>query len=213
MAEPEEWTVFVVDDDAPVRDSLAFLLQAAGFPVRTFASGEAFLQAWRPHWRGCLLTDVRMPGLDGLGLQQALAQRGADLPVIVMSGHGDIPLAVRAMKNGAQDFLEKPFDDAVLLERLNQCRAADESRRQAARQREARRRILERLTPRERQVLDCLVEGKPNKIIAAELGISPRTVEVHRARVMEKLGVRSLPELVRFVLSAAPVPQGEGVPT
>jgi len=201
MAEPA-WTVFVVDDDAAVRDSLAFLLEAAGFAVRTFDSAEAFLDALRPDWAGCLLTDVRMPGLSGVELQETLARRGVELPVIVMTGHGDVPLAVRAMKAGAVDFLEKPFDDAQLIERLRQCRAEDAARRARRAARAHRREALERLTPRERQVLACLVAGKPNKIIAAELGISPRTVEVHRARVLEKLEARSLPELVRIALEA-----------
>ncbi len=203
----EDWVVFVVDDDPPVRDSLALLLTVAGFPVRTFASAEAFLAAWQPHWRGCLLTDVRMPGMSGVALQQALRERGIRLPVIVMTGHGDVPLAVQAMKAGAVDFLEKPFDDAQLLERLEQCRREDLARLAKEADRARRRAALERLTPRERQVLDCLLAGKPNKIIAAELGISPRTVEVHRARVMEKLGVHSLPELVRLVLEAEAPPE------
>ena len=209
MPEPP-WTVFVVDDDAPVRDSLAFLLEAAGFPVRTFASAEAFLDALRPDWQGCLLTDVRMPGLSGVELQETLSRRGVELPVIVMTGHGDVPLAVRAMKAGAVDFLEKPFDDAQLIERLEQCRAEDAARRARRAARARRREALERLTPRERQVLACLVAGKPNKIIAAELGISPRTVEVHRARVLEKLGARSLPELVRIALEAGFDEAGSG---
>ncbi len=195
--------VHVVDDDAAVRDSLAFLLQTAGHAVRTHVSAEALLAAVPDLAPGCVLTDVRMPGLDGLGLQRRLADLGLPLPVVVMTGHADVPLAVQAMKAGAVDFLQKPFSEDHLLAVVRQALATQERARateMAAAEAAAR---LATLTPREREVLDELVAGHPNKVIAQTLGASPRTIEVHRARVMEKLGVRSLPDLVRLVLTAA----------
>ena len=195
--------VHVVDDDAAVRDSLAFLLQAAGHAVRSHASAEALLAAVSDLAEGCVLTDVRMPGLDGLGLQRRLAELGLPLAVVVMTGHADVPLAVQAMKAGAVDFLQKPFSEERLLDVVRQALATQERARvtEAAAAEAAAR--LAALTPREREVLDELVAGHPNKVIAQTLGASPRTIEVHRARVMEKLGVRSLPDLVRLVLAAA----------
>ncbi len=199
MAETER--VHVVDDDAGVRDSLALLLDAAGFAVSTYASAAAFLdQSPLPH-SGCLLTDVRMPGIDGLTLQRRLAEQGSHLAVIVMTGHGDVPIAVAALKTGATDFLEKPFEEEHLLRVVGHALA--ESRRrwqddQASQEIVAR---LESLTPREREVMDLLVAGQPNKVIAYELGSSPRTVEVHRARVMEKMAARSVADLVRMSIA------------
>jgi|SRR5271170_6995421 len=196
-------SVHVVDDDAAIRDSLRVLLASAGLPVQTYDSAAAFLAA-AAGLAGCVLTDVRMPEMDGFELQQRLSQRDIHLPVIVMTGQGDIPLAVRAMKAGAIDFVEKPFDDAELLDAVR--RALAESRRieeiesvaaEATHQ-------LATLTPREREVLQLLVTGLSNNAIAIELGASPRTVEVHRARVFEKLQARSLPDLVRAVLAAEP---------
>jgi two-component system, LuxR family, response regulator FixJ len=196
-------SVHVVDDDAAIRDSLRVLLGSAGFPVKTYDSAAAFLAA-APGLAGCVLTDVRMPEMDGLELQRRLSQHDIRLPVIVMTGQGDIPLAVRAMKAGAVDFLEKPFADAALLDAVR--RALAESRRIQAGESaatEASRRLAA-LTPREREVLQLLVAGMSNKAIAIEVGASPRTVEVHRARVFEKLSARSLPDLVRLVLAAEP---------
>lgn len=196
-------TVHVVDDDDAVRDSLRVLLETAGFMVRTHASAAALLAA-RPKSGGCVLSDVRMPEIDGLELQRRLHASGIRLPVILMTGHGDIPIAVRAMKAGAVDFLEKPFDDEQLLDALR--RALEQSRRlhenEAIAAAAAGR--LAGLTPREREVLDLLVGGLSTKAIAKTLGASPRTIEVHRARVFEKLHAESLPELVRLVLALDP---------
>jgi len=194
--------IHVVDDDEAVRDSLTVLLEAAGFAVRTYGSATGLLGA-SLGTIGCVLTDVRMPEMDGLELQRRLREAGAPLPVIVMTGHGDVPIAVEAMKAGAADFLEKPFDDEQLLASLRRAIAASERVRDEA---EAAADIMTRLatlTPKEHEVLDKLVEGLPNKTIAYDLGSSPRTVEVHRARVMEKMGARSLPELVRMTIAVS----------
>ena len=193
--------IHVVDDDEAIRDSLRLLLEASGLAVQTHASPTAFLQA-APGLAGCVLTDVRMPAMDGLELQRQLNERGVRLPVIVMTGQGDVPLAVRAMQAGAVDFLEKPLDGDRLLEAVR--RALDENRRRQearATAAEAQSRLAA-LTPREREVLDLLVTGLSNKAVGNELGASPRTIEVHRSRILEKLQARSLPELVRLVLAA-----------
>jgi two-component system response regulator FixJ len=199
-------TVLVADDDEAVRDSLKILLEAAGYRVRTFASGSEFLASARPMGEACLVIDVRMPGLGGLEVQERLQAEGAVLPVVVITGHGDVPLAVRAMKAGAVDFVEKPFTETVILEAVE--RAFEIGRRRpgtgmAAAEAEAR---IAELTGREREVLDRLVAGKPNKVIAYELSISPRTVEIHRARVMEKTRAKSLSELVVMALAAGILP-------
>ena len=200
----EQPTVYVVDDDADVRDSLRLLLSASDFRVEVFDSAHAFLEhAHAAH--ACLVTDVRMPGMDGLALQEELSRRGETLPVIIMTGHGDVPLAVRAMRAGAIDFLEKPFDGEALLASVDRAlarRSEDLSRGAAA---EAAAGHLAHLTEREREVMDLLVLGKANKVIAFELDISPRTVEIHRARVMEKTGAKSLADLVRLALAAGQV--------
>jgi two-component system response regulator FixJ len=192
--------VHVIDDDADVRQSLAFLLSAAGFAVRVHESAVAFLQALPEVQEGCVVTDIRMPEMDGLELQRRLGKLESGLPVIVMTGHGDVPLAVEAMKAGAVDFIEKPFDDEVLLSAIRAAMAhrARNSERDA-RAVEIQGRIR-RLSDREREVLDRLVAGKANKVIAYELGISPRTVEVYRANVMTKMQADSLSELVRMAL-------------
>ena len=193
--------VHIIDDDDAVRDSLAFLLGAAGFAARTHASATDFL-ALAPGLAGCVLTDVRMPDLDGLALQCRLTEAGVTLPVIVMTGHGDVPIAVAALKAGALDFLEKPFDDKRLIAAVRLAlTASEDARRVAATAAELAARIAT-LTPREHEVLELLVVGNPNKTIAYDLGASPRTIEVHRARVMEKMGARNLPELVRMVMAA-----------
>lgn len=199
MSEP---VVFVVDDDEAVLDSLSILLESAGFNARGFGSAPAFLDAVSPDQSGCVLTDVRMPEMDGLELQERIAALRLNLPVIVMTGHGDIPLAVRAMKAGAVDFVQKPFEEEAILDCVR--RALDQS--EAARSRDAAvadvQQRLATLTPREREVLDELVAGHPNKVIAYHLSISPRTVEIHRARVMEKMQAKSLSELVRMAVAA-----------
>jgi two-component system response regulator FixJ len=194
--------VHVIDDDEAVRESLGLLLESAGLSVRTYASATAFLAALPKLDVGCVLTDVQMPGLNGLELQRRLTQLGIRLPVIVMTGHGDVPIAVEALKAGAADFLEKPFDDAQLLAVVSSALAASEQTHDKA---IAMARIAERLaslTPREREVLGHIVAGQPNKTIAYDLGASPRTIEVHRAHVMEKMGARSLSELVRIAIAA-----------
>ena len=192
--------IHVIDDDADVRQSLAFLLTTAGLTVRVHESADAFLKVLAEVQEGCIVTDVRMPGIDGIELQRRLAAGGVRLPVIVMTGHGDIALAVEAMKAGAVDFIEKPFDDEVLLTAIKAAlarRAGDRERN--ARMMEVRDR-LKLLSERERQVMEGLVAGKSNKIIAYDLGISARTVEIYRANVMAKMQADSLSALVRMAL-------------
>jgi len=200
-------TVFVVDDDEAVRDSLGALLESVGFEVESFGSGADFLDRLDPKRGGCIVLDVRMPGLSGLEIQEKLTEKRITLPVIIITGHGDVPIAVQAIKAGAMDFIEKPFGDDIILESVG--RALERGRRNkrdasSAVEIEAR---MARLTPRERDVLEQLVIGNPNKIIAHKLGISPRTVEIHRARVIEKMEARSLSHLVRLALTAGVVPE------
>jgi two-component system, LuxR family, response regulator FixJ len=200
MAEPP--LIHVVDDDASVRDSLTLLLESAGFQVRVYDSALSFLAAAPPRGVGCVLTDVQMPELNGIELQQRMGAVGIQLPVIVMTGQGDVPIAVQALKAGATDFLEKPFEDEQLLSAVNGAIAVSQrASAEAAAVAEIAARLAT-LTPREREVLDRLVAGQPNKTIAYDLGSSPRTVEVHRARVMEKMQARSLAELVRMTIAA-----------
>ena len=197
---PNSQVVHVIDDDADVRQSLAFLLSTAGISVQIHDSAVAFLRALPKVEVGCIVTDVRMPGMDGLELQRRLLADKNAIPVIVMTGHGDIALAVEAMKAGAVDFIEKPFDDEMLIRAIKSAltRVREESERDSAAS-EVRSR-LKLLSERERQVLKGLVAGKPNKIIAYELGISPRTVEIYRANVMTKMQADSLSALVRMAL-------------
>ncbi|QCO18044.1 DNA-binding response regulator (plasmid) [Azospirillum brasilense] len=214
-------TVFVLDDDEAVRDSVVILLECEGFRVESFESPLAFLESDAPSRPGCLLVDVRMPQMSGLDVQERLVQEGRGLPVIVMTGHADVPLAVRAMKAGAVDFVEKPFDEQALIGSVKAALAravpltappAAQAPTPAPAAPAVSPEVLERLaslTPRERDVLQWLVEGKSNKVIAFELSISPRTVEIHRARVMEKMRADSLPSLVRMALSAGITPKGE----
>jgi two-component system, LuxR family, response regulator FixJ len=197
-------TVFVVDDDESVRGSLRFLLRSAGLESRAFGSAPEFLGAYDPAQPGCLVLDVRMPGMSGLELQQELNLRGAVIPVIFITGHGDIPMAVEAMQHGAHDFLQKPFRDEDLIERVRRALAKDAKARAALEEHKVIREHLDSLTPREREVLVLMARGKPNKIMAHELGVSQRTVEIHRARVMEKSGASSLAELVRMVMDVEP---------
>ncbi len=193
--------VHVVDDDASVRESLALLLESAGFSVRSYDSATAFLRAASDCGVGCALIDVQMPGLSGLELQRRMSELGIRLPAVVMTGHGDVPVAVEALKAGALDFLEKPFEESHLLEAVSSAIAVSQREHvESAAVADIAARIAT-LTPREREVLDRLVAGQPNKTIAYDLGSSPRTVEVHRARVMEKMGARSLPELVRMTIA------------
>jgi two-component system response regulator FixJ len=200
-------TVFIVDDDDAVRDSLGALVESAGLTAEPFASGIQFLDALGPERTGCVLLDVQMPDLGGLEIQERLAASQPALHVIIITGHGDVPLAVKAMKAGAVDFIEKPFDDGVLLDCVQRA-LAESQRGQAGEAAAAGLEGLGQLTPRERDVLHQLIVGNPNKVIAYELGISPRTVEVHRARVMEKMQAKSLSHLVRMALAAGVDPEG-----
>ena len=192
--------IYVVDDDDAVRDSLSILIESAGHEAETFDLALAALDRCRIRCPDCILSDVRMPGMDGIEFQEKLTEAGIDAPMVIMTGHGDVRLAVRAMKAGALDFIEKPFDDTAILASLAEAMEKHAHRiapksidpELAAR--------LESLTAREREVLDLLVSGDPNKVIAYRLDISPRTVEIHRARVMEKMQARSLPELVRMAM-------------
>jgi FixJ family two-component response regulator len=193
-------TVFIVDDDDAVRSSLRLLFKSLGLATTAYASAQDFLAAYDPDQPGCLVLDVRMPGMSGLELQQQLSMRGAMLPVIFITGHGDIPMAVEAMQHGAFDFLQKPFRDQDLLDRVQRAIERDTENRMAVRATVAIRERLESLTPREREVLDLVVQGRANKVIAGDLGVSQRTVEIHRARVMEKMEARSLAQLVRMVM-------------
>jgi two-component system response regulator FixJ len=191
--------VHLIDDDDGVRQAIAFLLTTSGFAVRVYESANAFLEALPSVQPGCIVTDVRMPGIDGLSLQQELKSRGIGLPVVVITGHGDVPLAVQAMKAGAVDFLEKPFNDDSLLSAIKI--AIDHHGRAARRESEAAaiKARLDTLSPREREVLDGLIAGLPNKTIAYDLKISARTVEVHRANLMTRMAAGSIADLVRMV--------------
>lgn len=194
-------TVFIVDDDPSVRDALGLLLAVHDHRLALFADAASFLQALKPHWRGCLLLDIRMPGMDGLTLQRQLLEQGCELPVVVMTGHGDVDSARAAFRAMAVDFLEKPLDEARLLAAIDEAFARQRQAVDAASRRSAARLRLGALTPREREVMDHVVAGRHNREIAAALAISPRTVEVHKARMMDKLGVGSVAELVRLSLS------------
>ena len=193
-------TVHVVDDDDAVRSSLRLLLKSVGLPTVAHASAHEFLAAWDADQPGCLVLDVRMPGMSGIELQAELNQRGAIIPVIFISGHGDIPMAVEAIQHGAFDFLQKPFRDQDLIDRVQRALASDAEHRQLLQQRETLRQRFDLLTPREQEVLQLVTQGKANKVMAGDLGVSQRTVEIHRARVMEKMGAQSLAQLVRMVL-------------
>ena len=204
MMNSEVRLVHLVDDDASVRRSVGFMLKTSGYQVQSYKSGQELLKT-SDLSQGCVLLDIRMPGMDGLEVQQALQEKGVGLPVIIMTGHGDVGLAVKAMKAGAVDFIEKPFEKDALLESLQEGfhrllrKEATQDRKRDAEVK------LQALTPRERDVLDGLAQGLPNKTIAYDLGISPRTVEIHRANLMTKLEVRSLSEALRIAFAA----QGE----
>lgn len=196
----KELTVFVVDDDQAMRGSLHWLIESVGMQVETFDSAHAFLDAYDPGRAGCLLLDVRMPGMSGLELQAYLGRRAIRIPVIIITGHGDVAMAVKAMKAGAVDFIEKPFDDEQLLNSIRKALEYDEQQRALqARKAEIAARLVA-LTPREREVMAMVTDGKSNKEIAAALSVSAKTVEVHRARVMDKMRADSLAELVRMAM-------------
>jgi two-component system, LuxR family, response regulator FixJ len=200
-AMPNDQIVYVIDDDDAARDSLAFLLRTADFDVRSYASPKEFLAAAPGIKGGCVITDVRMPEMDGLELLRRLRALDLNLPVIVMTGHGDIPLAVEAMKSGAIDFFEKPFGDDLMIAAVRRALGRQREDRARGEERDAVKERLSHLSARERQVLDGLVAGKANKNIAFDLGISARTVEIYRANVMTKMNAASLSELVRMALS------------
>jgi len=200
----ERLTVFVIDDDASVRDSIALMLGLAGYRTSVFADAEAFLAAWREDWAGCVIADVRLPGQSGVELQDALRKRGTALPFVIITAHGDVATARAAFRSQAVDFLEKPFDNAQLCAAIETAFALEERRIQRHDSRRADAEKLDRLTAREREVLERAAQGLHAKEIAAALGISSRTVEVHKTRIMEKLGVRNVAELVRFAIAATP---------
>lgn len=196
----KEQVIYVVDDDEAMRDSMNWLLEGEGYKVACFDSGERFLAACHDDMRGCLVLDVRMPEMSGLELHEHLADRGSPLPVIFVTGHGDVPMAVAALQRGACDFIEKPFHNEDLLERIQRALALDCEMAGRRRRNDAIAQRLEQLTQREREVMDLVVAGKLNKQIADQLDISMKTVEAHRARVMDKMGARTLAELVRIVM-------------
>lgn len=202
MTETEP-TVFLVDDDLAVRKALSWLFESVNLPIRTFASGQAFLDEYEAGQSGCLLIDLRMPGMSGLELQTELSARQISLPVIMITGHGEVDAAVRAMKAGALDFIKKPFSDQVLLEIVQKALKSNVETQRVQTERNEIKRRLDLLTPRERQVLDRIMEGDPNKMIAVAIERSEKTVEAHRKKIMEKLQVRSVVELVRLVLADA----------
>lgn len=194
-------TVFVVDDDQAMRNSLKWLIESVGVGVESFASADEFLARYEPGRPGCLVLDVRMPGMSGLDLQEHLASRKIRIPAVIITGHGDVPMAVRAMKAGAVDFIEKPFNDEALLDAIRRAIATEERQRsEQFENREIQARV-EHLTPREREVMDMVTDGRSNKEIANALGVSAKTIEAHRARVMEKMQAGSLAELVRMALA------------
>lgn len=197
-------TVYIIDDDKAVRDSLAWLVEATGLAVKTYEAARGFLRDVAAEGvaegSGCIIVDVRLPEMNGLDLQDALLERNVHLPVIVITGHGEVPVAVRALKAGAFDFIEKPFSEKLLLDRIRDAIHESTRHQRLAQGREAILARLQRLSPRERQVMELVVQGKLNKQIAAELGLSPKTVEVHRAHVMNKMEADSLAELVRLAI-------------
>ena len=194
----QEPTVFLVDDDATVRDALGLFLEASDLVVRAYASAQEFLRHYQPDWPGCMVLDIRMPGMTGLELQKVLKRRRIEIPIIFLTGHGDIPMSVKALKAGAVDFIEKPFKDAVLLDRIREAIAIDVHRRRIAAQKMQITHRLAQLTCREKQVLVYVISGLSNKEIAKKLHVSHRTIDVHRARIMTKMEASSLPELINL---------------
>ena len=191
--------IYLVDDDEAVRDSLGMLFDSIGLAHEAYASALDFLLSYDPARHACLVADIRMPGLSGLELQQRLNDQGAETPIIFITGHGDVPMAVTAMKSGAADFVQKPFRDQDLIDRINKALERDRERRKTRAEQDEIRSRIALLTPREKEVMQCVVRGQANKVIAMDLGVSQRTVELHRARVMRKLKMRSLAELVHAI--------------
>jgi FixJ family two-component response regulator len=198
LAKERPLVVYVVDDDAAIRDSLALMLGLAGYATRLFADAESFLVGFRPEWSGCVVADLRLPGLSGIELQSRVRERGSAIPFVIITAHGDVPAARTAFRAQAVDFIEKPFDEAQLRGAIDTAFALESERLGGAELRRADEARLARLTPREREVLEHAVSGLHAKEIAAALGISPRTVEVHKMHIMEKLEVRNIAELVRL---------------
>lgn len=201
MAPPSGYTVFIVEDDSSVRDALALLLGLHGYPVAMFGDAESFLKARQPGWRGCALIDIRMPGMDGLALQQQLLESGCSIPVVVMTAHGDVESAREAFRSQAVDFLEKPIDHGKLIAAIDDAFRRQSSVQQTESRKSEFSRLLSALTPREREIMELVVIGRHNREIAEFLGISARTVEVHKARMMAKLGVENVADLVRMSLA------------
>ena len=199
MSDSQE-KVFIVDDDSAVRDSLCLLLKSVKIASQPFASGDEFLDAYDPEWKGCVLLDIRMPRISGMEVQKRLIEKNCTLPVIFITGHGDIPMAVEAMHLGAHDFVQKPFHDEELLDRIQQALMSQRQQQDELSLKRSIKKNYDQLTPREREVMSDVVRGHANKVIAIDLGLSQRTVEIHRARVMEKMRARSLAELVRLSL-------------
>lgn len=193
-------TIFIVDDDEGVRESLGFLMKSVGLNFATFSSAQEFLNGYDKDPPGCLVLDIRMPGMSGLELQSKLQERQAILPIIFITGHGDVPMAVEAMQNGAVDFIQKPFRDQELLDRINDALEQDSRNRHGLLQKHDIADRMATLTQREHEVMELVAAGQANKVIAGDLGVSQRTVEIHRARVMEKMRARSLAGLVRMVM-------------
>ena len=200
MTEPNS-TVFIVDDDEPVRDAIAMLLESVGIGHETFANAQQFLDAYDNQRQGCLVLDIRMPGMSGLELQDRLVSNNAPIPIVFITGHGDIPMAVEAMKKGAVDFIRKPFRDQELLDRIHEALGVDEHNRSSYQDLAAIREKVAMLTPRETEVFERVASGQANKVVAIDLGISERTVEIHRSQVMQKTQARSLADLVRMKLT------------
>jgi FixJ family two-component response regulator len=201
-AAPRVPTVFIVDDDEAVRSSLQLLLKSLGLPAVTYVSAMEFLAAYAPEQPGCVILDVRMPGMSGIEMQDELNRRGAVIPVIFITGHGDVPMAVEAMQQGAFDFLQKPFHEQDLIDRVRRALANDLANRAHLDEIARIRAHVAALTPREKQVLRLVTQGKPNKVIAGDLGLSQRTVEIHRAHLMQKMEASSLAQLVRMTMIA-----------
>ena len=193
--------VYIIDDDPAVQQALRMSFRSAGYRAEVFGSAAQFLAAFNDHMAGCIVLDVRMPGMSGLELQDALNERHSILPVIFMTGHGDVPMAVSAMQAGAVDFVQKPFNDQELIDRVEQAMGRDARNRSVLTEKHEIRKRLDSLTPREREIMDMVVNGKANKVIAGDLQLSQRTVEIHRARVMEKMLATSLAHLVRMVIA------------
>ena len=194
-------TVYVVEDDEAVRDSLELLLKSDSKPVKTYESANAFLKDYSDKMAGCIVLDIRMPGMDGMELQKKLNDKHSILPIIFVTGHGDVPMAVDAMKEGAADFIQKPYREEALLEKIESALEQDREQRKTLGERQEIVRRIKTLTPRETEIMDRMIAGQANKVIAIELEISQRTVEIHRSRVMHKMGTHSLAHLVRMVLS------------